>query len=248
MEVEFDSKQKVQEEGYERPYHWMQVPGSTEARLYFGYLSLCIDFLAGKDKNIKILDAGCGDGRFVNELCERGFLDVIGTDYSERALSFAKLFVSKAKFVQGDFTHLPFPDDHFDVIFLIETLEHIPPKEIEPILKEFRRILKSDGELIITVPSLYGGAPGKDGKHYQHFTVESLTNSVAPNFEVKKMQGQDHMPKMHPLKLYYKLIDNPFWEIKPLKMHYNLHVWRKHFNTCEPKAGRCLVAVCNPAS
>jgi ubiquinone/menaquinone biosynthesis C-methylase UbiE len=244
MEVQFNEKQKVQEDGYERPYHWMHAPESTEARLYFGYLSLCTDFLKGKEKNIQILDAGCGDGRFVNELCKQGFTDITGTDYSERALAFGRLFVPHAKFVQGDFTKLPFTDGQFDFIFLIETLEHIPPEEISPILKEFKRILKNDGSLIITVPSLYGGAPDAKSKHYQHFTVESLTASVVPHFEVEEMYGQDLISKFHLHKLYYKLIDNSLWEIKKLKRYYNLNVWRKHFNKCEPTAGRRLVALC----
>lgn len=48
---------------------------------------------------------------------------------------------------------LPFPDSYFDSIIAIEVFEHLPnPEEI---LDEFKRILKPNGNIIITIPFMY---------------------------------------------------------------------------------------------
>ena len=49
-----------------------------------------------------------------------------------------------------DICHIPAPDGYFDVILCTEVLEHIPHPYLA--IKEFSRLLKSDGRLLITAP------------------------------------------------------------------------------------------------
>ncbi len=236
-------KQQVQEDAYSLPAHWMILDRlDQKGRLYFGYLRRCISFLKGVPTTARILDAGCGDGRFLKELLSAGYANLYGTDYSARALTFAKLFVPEATFAEATLQKLPYEDGFFDKVFLIETLEHIPPTEIPDVLRELTRILAPRGELIITVPSLKLGPPTL--KHYQHFTPESLTQTLTPVFSVTSMTGQDRAG-VHPLKILYRLIDNKLWDITIVRKWYNKHVWPHLFNTCSAEQGRRLIARCS---
>jgi SAM-dependent methyltransferase len=240
-----EEKQKIQEEEYFLPYHWFKEPGTYGGRLYFGYLSLCLDFLRNFSKDqlsqINVLDAGCGDGRFLKELQNIGVRNIYGVDYSERALSFARLLIPEAKLSKADLTEgLPYKEEYFDFIFMIETLEHIIPDRINMLLINLKKVLKRDGNLIITVPSINAFLP-EHGKHYQHFSVDLLKKYIEPVFKIEKIIGQDKIG-FHILKLIYKLLDNRYWLIKPLAEFYNLKIWPKFFNKCNlEEAGRLIV-------
>ncbi len=239
--MELTNKQQEQENEYAFPYHWM-IPRYTDSgRLYFGYLGLCASLLP-TDKSVKVLDAGCGDARFFGVLRDKGYKNLHGVDYSESALSFARLLVPQAEFHAANISKMPFPDDSFDAIFCIETVEHLIPETIPAVMAEFRRVLKPGGQLVITVPSLLNGIPKPESKHYQHFSVESLSAYIEPHLKIEEMIGQDYTP-LHPLKIFYKLIDNPLWDIKPLRAYYNARIWPRFFNRCDSRKGRRLVAV-----
>lgn len=50
----------------------------------------------------------------------------------------------------------------FDAIYTTHTLEHLYPDEVLPALKEFKRVLKPDGGVVIIVPDLEGVQPTDD--------------------------------------------------------------------------------------
>ena len=178
--LNFTDKQWEQENDYNiGPYHWFKEKDTDDGRLYFGYLSICQSFLdADSRSDLNIMDAGCGDGRFCKELVAIKKCKVTGVDYSQKAVSFAKLLLPEVNFVVADLVKLPFESETYDFIYLIETLEHIIPDNIDNVLGELNRVLKKDGQLIITVPSLFNGEPTPESKHYQHFSAESLKATV----------------------------------------------------------------------
>ncbi|MEK7606193.1 MAG: class I SAM-dependent methyltransferase [Patescibacteria group bacterium] len=240
------SKQEKQEKAYATPYHWLIDPATEKGRLYFGYINFCSAF--AKDVSGPILDAGCGDGRLLGVLRETTKnTKLYGVDYSESALRFARAFVPGATFSADDLAHLLYSNDFFDQIYLIETLEHIPPEHIETLVRELKRVLRKGGTLVVTVPSSLMGEPSAESKHYQHFTPESLRGALGNEFHIEKMHGQNK-DGFHPLKIFYRLIDNPWFEIKPLRRFYNTRVWPRYFNICEPERGRRLIAICTKTS
>jgi SAM-dependent methyltransferase len=242
--MEFNAKQMEQEDDYHSPNHWFKEPDSEKGRIYYGYLSICEEIASEGDKDAAILDAGCGDAFFLGMLEKSGFTNLSGTDYSRRAIAFARLLVPSAHFEVADLAKLPYADASFDAVFCIETVEHLIPETIDGVMCEFKRVLKPGGRLVITVPALNGnGPPSAESKHYQHFTVESLSKYLTPHFEVKKMMGQDKVG-FHPLKFFYKAIKNGLWEIPRLRTYYNLKIWPRYFNQCDAEKGRRLVAVC----
>jgi len=239
-------KQLRQEKSYVRPYHWlMQDKLSQEGRLYFGYIDYCVTQV--NNYSGRILDAGCGDGRLLGEIYSVSKIkkELYGVDYSTNAIEFARLFVPEATFIQADLIKLPYEDNFFDVIFLVEVLEHFRPDDIPKILRELSRIIKKDGRLIITVPSILMGLPGVQSKHYQHFTPKTLSDTLNGYFVISNLSGQ-YKTGWSFLKVLYRLIDNKLFDIKILRKWYNKNIWPRYFNICKPKDGMRLISVCSP--
>jgi ubiquinone/menaquinone biosynthesis C-methylase UbiE len=109
-------------------------------------------FLANQVKEgEKILDLGCGNGRFF-ELLKNKKVEYFGVDISEDLLKIAKKRYSQAKFYLFDGLSLPFEDNFFDKVFCLATFHHLPSKKYRILfLKEIWRVLKPQGKLYLTV-------------------------------------------------------------------------------------------------
>lgn len=94
------------------------------------------------------MDVGCGSGRFMS-LLGKSVKYYHGLDISSEALKIAgTMFEEKnTRIEKGDVTKLPFKNNTFDKVICIDVLEHIV--DDITVLKEIRRILKSDGKAII---------------------------------------------------------------------------------------------------
>lgn len=233
-----DFKQEIQEKKYFLPYHWFITRDSFEGREYFGYLDLILEYL-GKDlTGQKILDAGCGDGRMSFEISKKSG-EIFGIDYSKKAINFAKILAPKVKFLVSDIKKTPFATAFFDKIILVEVLEHIPPKEIPSVLKELKRILKKNGEIILTVPTkLRPLIP----KHHQHFSENQIKEILKDFFKIKKIIGQDK--KSFLFKNLYRLFENRFWQIKPLSKFFNLYLYPKYLKICHFSKANRFIVIC----
>lgn len=118
-------------------------------------LTAVVDYF-GDVRGKRILDLGCGKGRFTKRFTQLG-AKMTGLDISERLIAGARKNVPKATFVQGTGTQLPFKDGTFDAVFSIETLEHIPDHEAT--VREIARVLKPGGKVAIIDKSLYSLHP-----------------------------------------------------------------------------------------
>lgn len=104
----------------------------------------------------KILDYGCGPGFLIEKLLKER-LTSVGLDSVE-----SNIRIIEAKFKNdpnfkgayyADKLPAPIPGEQFDVVFLIETIEHLLPEERQPIIREIYRLLKKNGKLIVTTPN-----------------------------------------------------------------------------------------------
>lgn len=102
----------------------------------------------------KIADIGCGNGRLLKTLGTD--FDYIGIDKSKKMIAEAKKCFGKDRFKCGDMLDIPLENESKDVVFSIASFHHIPSKKFrEKALKEMRRILHSNGLLIISVWNLF---------------------------------------------------------------------------------------------
>jgi SAM-dependent methyltransferase len=99
-----------------------------------------------------ILEAGCGDGRWVAWFISRGW-KAVGLDWSEVLCEKARKAIPNGRFESGDMRSMPFNDAEFGSIVALGSIEHSPEGPAD-ILKEFYRVLRPGGIAIITVPYL----------------------------------------------------------------------------------------------
>ena len=90
----------------------------------------------------RILDLGCGKGRFALPLARRG-AEVVGVDLSQAMLAHAG-GIDRGR---ASARRLPFADATFDALFAVEVLEHVGA--VGPVLAEARRVLRPGGRLVV---------------------------------------------------------------------------------------------------
>jgi len=128
-------------------------------------------------KNPKILDIGCGTGQNIKELSKIG--DVWGIDNSKEAIKYCKLKnIDHVKLGSSEKTG--FSESFFDVITLLDVLEHV---EEDTTLEEIKKVLKKDGFLIITVPAFKFLWSKWDEvlHHKRRYTKKSLIKALEKN-------------------------------------------------------------------
>lgn len=115
-----------------------------------------LNFIKGLIKEgDNILDLGCGNGRFFEQLKGKN-INYTGSDTSEELLKIArKKYGGETNFVHTGGLILPFKDNSFDIVISFAVLHHIPSEKFRSqFIKEAHRVLKNDGALIISVWNL----------------------------------------------------------------------------------------------
>jgi len=134
------------------------------------------------NKKPQILDIGCGTGKTMEMLSSFGI--VWGLDKSKIALSFCRKRGGFRHLTLGEVTDRTFKNDFFDVITMLDVLEHT---EENATLRETNRILKPGGIMILTVPAYQWLWSTWDEvlKHKKRYTKHDLKTVVEKHgFEV----------------------------------------------------------------
>jgi SAM-dependent methyltransferase len=104
--------------------------------------------LAALPPGARILDVGCGTGRWVRRYGEMG-LQVTGVDATLGMLNRARGIGTGAPLVAGSIRQLPFADASFDCVTDVTVLQHIPSSLQPTALYEMLRVLQPQGRLIL---------------------------------------------------------------------------------------------------
>jgi len=103
----------------------------------------------------KLLHAGSGTGQVDEDIIKR--YDITALDISNEAL---KLYAlnngNKAKLLRASIFDIPEKSSSFDGIYNLGVMEHFTGSENEKILKEFARILKENGKIVLFWPPKFG--------------------------------------------------------------------------------------------
>jgi SAM-dependent methyltransferase len=98
----------------------------------------------------RLLESGCGIGRWVRFLQDRGHA-IVGLEYSRETVEMVKRHWPDLAIVQGDCERSPFPDGSFDGALSFGVVEHWIEGPQRP-LRELLRVLKPGGKAFISVP------------------------------------------------------------------------------------------------
>jgi SAM-dependent methyltransferase len=103
----------------------------------------------------RVLEVGCGDGRLLALLRETN--EVHGIEASATGIEKCVERGISAQCIDVSSQALPFPDDYFDVVIILETIEHLMNPYYA--LLQIRRTLKENAVLICSVPNPATGHP-----------------------------------------------------------------------------------------
>jgi len=127
----------------------------------------------------RLLDFGCGNGTFLARMHAQGW-KVTGLDLSQPSVDHIRSALGLHALV-GTLPHAALEEEGFDLITMWQALEHVhQPLEV---LREARRLLAPDGQLMVSVPNLdslafqwFGACwRGLDlPRHLVHFTPQTL--------------------------------------------------------------------------
>ncbi len=153
----------------------------------------------------RVLDLGCGSGRFVAALRDAG-AEPVGVEIAEAALERARAVAPGADLrLLGPDGSLPLDHGSVDLVWCSEVLEHVA--DGMQLLHEVRRVLRPEGRLLVTVP--YHGRVkaaaialarfdvhfDPQGQHLRFYTRASLAASLrAAGLEPTSIEAAGGLP------------------------------------------------------
>lgn len=150
-----------------------------------------------------LLDLGCGTGGNASLLKEFG--DIIGVDNSPIALKIA-IKSGFTKLIPINGARLPFKNNTFDCVAILDVLEHI--KNDNGAISECKRVLKSDGFVILTVPAYQWLFSGHDEalNHKRRYLMKNLIRKMSDaGFQIHFRSYA--ITFLFPLMAIYRLIE-----------------------------------------
>lgn len=176
---------------YSNPSEWEVGIKDWEQRS-----SILLNWIAQEktNKNVKILDCGCGIGIVGIILKVGGYENVIGIDLNKKNLDVASKFY---KVYEMDCEGINF-NDKFDVVLALNIIEHLNnPKKF---LHNVKKILKNNGCFILSLPNeiWFGkifGFTSKDPTHKHSWNYFQFKNFLEDNgFEIIDMKPVGRFP------------------------------------------------------
>jgi SAM-dependent methyltransferase len=143
-----------------------------------------LDRVVTPDGQKRVLDIGCGAGNMVHHLARYG--SVVGVDNNPKPLAVARERGYDVR--DGLAEDLPFADESFDLVSLLDTVEHCD--DDMAVLRECYRVCAPGGHLVITVPAFMWLWSHNDelNAHRRRYTGKELEEKLARiGFRIRRM-------------------------------------------------------------
>lgn len=146
IEIRHEQTESAERRAYDRIYSTRAI--NQRDSLYIWFLEQVARYGHGK-----LLDVSCGEGTFLR-LARRAGFEAIGIDFSAAALQKNHRANSLNQLALANAQQLPFPDNSFDVVTNIGSLEHYfdPAKAVH----EMARVLRPEGVAVVWLPNAFG--------------------------------------------------------------------------------------------
>jgi 2-polyprenyl-3-methyl-5-hydroxy-6-metoxy-1,4-benzoquinol methylase len=176
--------------------HWQQLPEGLEPPDFALRAAFLGEHVSAGDR---VLDVGCGEGRFTGILTSAG-AEVVGVDVAEEPLRRARALDPELdlRVLDGE-AAWDLPDASFDVVWAGEVIEHVA--DTAGWLSEARRVLRPGGRLLLSTPAHGRGRMLRlalsrramaahfepTGEHLRFYTRASLSELLA-GFRFEQLQ------------------------------------------------------------
>jgi len=161
-------------------------------------------FEPGRD--IRILDAGCGTGKMLQELGHYANRPPVGFDFSSEAMKFLKMR-GLVNVIQASTTEIPFKSGSFDLVTSFEVLCQLPGEDDLKALREFHRVLKPAGKLYVRLPA-YQWMYADHDRHQQTFRryhrLDLIDRVKEPGFRILKISYANFF--LFPMLIFKRLV------------------------------------------
>lgn len=152
MSIETDYRSRIYDKYASRsqdaPRQFDSSAADHWGRAYESYLK---DWLP-KQKDITILEVGCGDGRLLHFLKKRKYTNITGIDVSPEQILLAQQVTDRV--IKADaIEFLKAINNEYDLIIGLDLIEHLYKDEVFDFLTNCHKALKPDGRIIIQTPN-----------------------------------------------------------------------------------------------
>lgn len=155
------------------------------------FMQTILSFASGLELR-SILDAGCGEGIVLEQVAVTTAVAPVGVDLDPERVEVAHETHRSDQLAVADLQRLPFPDDSFDLVLLLEVLEHVGHPEVA--LEEIWRVTRR--YLLASVPNepwwrigniarlKYLSAWGNTPEHINHWSVRGFMSFLGGRFDI----------------------------------------------------------------
>jgi 2-polyprenyl-3-methyl-5-hydroxy-6-metoxy-1,4-benzoquinol methylase len=136
-----------------------------------------IPYLPAKNKEIEVLDLGCGIGSLIESCKKKGYSNLIGIDISDQQVDIAHQLGVHEVIKADIFEYLKRQDAAFDVISGMDIIEHFTKDELVELIVLIKKALRKGGMAIFRTPNM--DAPMANVFAMGDFTHENFINKNA---------------------------------------------------------------------
>lgn len=177
---------------YQAKYHDSSLIVRYANSRFFNTINTLVDSISSN----RILDLGCGEGMALDQIGARYSIPPVGIDIDADRVYLAMRQVSRFPYVIGSVQELPFKDNAFDMVMILEVLEHVG--EPETALQEALRVTSK--YLLASVPNepwwrignmirlKYLSEWGNTPEHINHWTVKGFKRFIKGRFHILRVE------------------------------------------------------------
>ena len=215
----------------EEDKHWWFA---SRTRAILAYL----DRYVGTGRNLRVLDVGCGAGNMMHHLAHYG--QVTGVDNNPKPLAVARQREQDVR--EGTADALPFVDKEFDLLTVLDTVEHVPAEG--QVFEECRRVLRQGGKLLVTGPAFMFLWSRNDviNMHQRRYTAPELRRRLEEHgFRVLRMSYNNFF--IFPLAALLILLRRGRAEPELASPHFDEDAYQVEMEPASPAVNRLLMFV-----